>query len=182
MSRRKFLVSIIVLKMVILAIWFSPYILKGSPVYAETREISTQMSRSYNPIADGEKERSLIASFAARQKEIDAREREVKVKEERLLSIEKDVDARIAELNAVRGRIDELIKKVDEINGDRIKKIVKIYDMMRPEDAAVRLQKANEDMAVMILSSLSEKKAAKILSFMDVNQSVKLSQDMEIKK
>ncbi len=183
MNRYRFFALIIALKIIILSLWFSPYLIEGGLVYAETQaETSKQNPGNFDLNLSDDKEKSLISALMRRQKELDAREQELKVKEARLLSIEKDIEARIDELNGIHNRIEGFVKKIDAINDDRIKKIVKIYDLMKPEEAASRLEKLNEDMAVTVLSSLSEKKAAKILGLMDVGKSVKLSQALKIKK
>ncbi|MBI5491401.1 MAG: hypothetical protein HY893_00550 [Deltaproteobacteria bacterium] len=131
--------------------------------------------------APGDRDRALIESVGRRQKELDSREEELKAREERVSAIREDVNARIAELKKVQGSIETLVKKIDEINGERVKRLVKIYESMSPEEAAARIEKLDQDLAVMILASVSEKKAAKILGFVDVAKSVKLSKALQVK-
>lgn len=128
-----------------------------------------------------EVEKGLLASLHAKEKELLAREEEIIRKEERLNTIKADIEQRIAELKKTHEDIALLVKKIDEINDQRVKRIVKIYESMNPEEAASRIEKLDEDMAVMILASMSERKAAKVLSFVDVSKSAKLSQSLRIK-
>lgn len=127
------------------------------------------------------REKSLLAAINSRQGELDQRDAELKTREERLAVIKADIDARIAELNKVHSRIEAFVKKIDEINDERVKKLVRIYESMGPEEAASRIEKLDEAMAVMILASVSEKKAAKILGFVDVDKSVRLSRSLRVK-
>ena len=46
---------------------------------------------------------------------------------------------------------------------------------------ASRIEKLDEAMAVMILASVADKKAAKILGFVDVDKSVRLSRSLKVK-
>lgn len=181
MNRSRLFALIIALMISFLCLWFFPYPARVGLVYAGT-QVEKQNSGSPDLNLSDDKEKSLISALMRRQRELDAREQELKVKEARLLSIEKDIETRIDELNGVRDRIEGFVKKIDAVNEDRVRKIVKIYDLMKPEEAALRLEKLNEDMAVMVLSSLNEKKTAKILAVMDVNKSVRLSQAIKVKK
>ena len=51
---------------------------------------------------------------------------------------------------------------------------------MNPEEAASRMEKLDEEMAVMILAAMSERKAAKVRSCVGVAKSAKLSQALRI--
>ncbi|MBI1911758.1 MAG: hypothetical protein HYS21_07115 [Deltaproteobacteria bacterium] len=175
------LLILFAVKMILIAIWFTFGwdVFKAKSVLAETpAEVKVKP-----PVSDtqAENEKGLIAALNRRQKELDAKEEELRVKEERLLVIKSDIDSRIAELNSIHGRIEAFTKKIDEVNDERVKRIVKIYGTMAPEEAATRIEKLDEDMAVLILSSLSEKKAAKILGLVELDKSVKLSKSLKIK-
>ncbi|MBI2413266.1 MAG: hypothetical protein HYV24_08665 [Deltaproteobacteria bacterium] len=149
-------------------------------VFAETSN-GTHAKPAAADKAAGPAEKSLLAAINARQRELDQKDEELKTREERLKVITADIDARIAELNKVHGKIEAFVKKIDEINDVRVKKLVKIYESMNPEEAASRMEKLDEDMAVMILASVAEKKAAKILGFVNIDKSVRLSRSLKVK-
>lgn len=133
------------------------------------------------PAPPADVEKGLLAALAGKEKELALREEELVRKEERLNVIKTDIEQRIAELKKVHENIAQLVRKIDEINDERVKRIVKIYEAMNPEEAASRIEKLDQDMAVMILASMSERKAAKVLSFVDVAKSAKLSQSLRVK-
>lgn len=181
--KRKIIVIAAILKAALVIALFMPGLELTVPAIAEQKD--EEKEKSHQVKADfllDDKERGLISSIARRQKELDEKEEALRVKEERLEAIKADIDSRIEELNRTHSKIDAALKKIDEINGERIKRIVKIYESMNPEDAAPRLEKLSEDMAVMILASVSERKAAKILGFVDPGKSAKLSQALRVKK
>lgn len=134
------------------------------------------------PERTDEKEKGLLAAINRRQKELDAREEELRAKEERYNAIKADIETRITELKKLNDRIDASIKKIDGVNDEKTKRVVKIYEAMSPEEAAPRIEKLDEQMAVLIISSMSEKKAAKVLALVDVGKSVKISQSLKIKE
>ncbi|MBW7956323.1 MAG: hypothetical protein H3C68_00395 [Deltaproteobacteria bacterium] len=129
-----------------------------------------------------EPERSLIAAINRREKELDAREEALRAKEARLESIKADIDARTTELRKVHQDIESMVRRINEAREERIRRIVKIYETMNPEEAAPRLEGLDKEMAVMILSSMSEKKAAKLLEFVNVDKAVELSRMFRSKK
>lgn len=132
--------------------------------------------------AEVEKEKTLLAAIARRQRELDEREAVIMVEEARLIDIKKDVEKRIEELDRVLEKIETFVQKIDEVSDERLRRVAKIYSSMNPEEAASRIEKIDEKTAVMILATISERQAAKILSFMDVDKSVKLSEELKIRK
>ncbi|MDP2689918.1 MAG: hypothetical protein Q8P48_07375, partial [Deltaproteobacteria bacterium] len=96
--------------------------------------------------------------------------------------IKKDIEKRIEELNAIHGRLEAFVSRIDEASDERVKKVAKIYASMNPEDAASRIERLDEKTAVMILATINEKQAAKILAFVNLEKSVKLSQSLKINK
>ncbi len=130
---------------------------------------------------EAEKEKNLLSAIQRKEEELTQREALLRVKEERLESIKTNIEDKITELKKVKTEIEGMVKKIDQTNDQRIKRIVKIYEAMNPEESAARLEKLDEPMAVSILSAMNEKKAAKILGLMTVDKSVKLSQALKIK-
>lgn len=132
-------------------------------------------------VLSNEHEKGLLADIARRQKELDFREEDIRVREARLTGIKADLDARAAELKKTLAQIEASLKKLDEAGTERVKKLVKIFESMSPEDAAPRLEKLDQEIAVLILATISEKKAAKILAFIEPARSARLSQAIRLK-
>lgn len=150
------------------------------PAFAEAQK-PLQAAPQAQVAQPDDAEKGLLAALNRKERELAAREEEVVRKEERLNIIKADIEQRISELKKVQENISQLVKKIDEINDERIKRIVKIYESMNPEEAASRIEKLDEEMAVMILASMSERRAAKVLSFVNVAKSAKLSQSLRVK-
>lgn len=144
-------------------------------VFAETAAKTEHKGSAGTKAAD---EKTLLSAILKRQQELDAREDELKVREERLQALKNDVDSRVKELGKIHSKIEADVKKIDEVKGERVKRVVKIYESMSPDEAATRLEKLDEEFAVMILASMSEKKAAKILGFVNIGKSVRLSKSI----
>lgn len=183
--RSKLIPGLFILNLLALNVWFPGGAgMEETKALAETQDIHAPVINEVgkNPLKDeNEKERGILAAVNRKEKELEAREEELRVREERLIELKKDIEARITELNKLHKDMEGFVKKIDEVNDSRVKRLVKIYESMNPEEAATRFEKLSEGMAVMILSSMNEKKAAKILGLVDVDRSVKLSQLLKIK-
>lgn len=129
-----------------------------------------------------EKEKGFLAAISRREKELDARDGELRRKEERLGLLKLDMETRLKEIMKVHQEIESMVRKLNEADDEKVRKIVKIYESMSPEDAASRIEGLDREMAVMILSAMSERKAAKILGLVDVSKSVELSKLFKPKK
>ncbi len=124
-------------------------------------------------------ERTLLSAIRQKEEDLRWKEEELKKEKERLEIIKTEIDKKISELEELHREIQKALKRIDEFNSEKIRHIVKIYESMSPEDAARRLERLSDDLAVMILKSMKEKKAGKILGLVNVEKSVKLSHLMK---
>lgn len=167
--------SVLAVLLAAVALSFSPRALSASDEPAPSRAAAVNAM----VLEDG---KGLLASIQRRQKELDDREEDLKAREERLQVVKKDIDARVKELEKVRSELEALAGKIDDADNDRVKRLVKIYESMTPEEAAPRFEKLDTSLAVLILSSMKPKNAAKILEVVKVERSVKLSQLLKLKR
>ena len=58
------------------------------------------------------------------------------MRENLLAATEKRLNSKLAELNGLKKRIQELLKKHDKQQEAKLKSLVKIYETMKPKDAA----------------------------------------------
>ena len=75
---------------------------------------------------------------------------------------QKDLEAQIAAREAAEKK--------------RISKLARIYDNMKPEEAAKALDSVNLDTVVLILQKMDESNAGKVLAKMDSNQAAQITQ------
>ena len=186
MARYRGLLSIVVaLKIIVLSIWFW-ISLNGSlnGVHAEMASPLDKAGASVEESQTVEKpqiqpvtfEDELIKAIQRRELELDEREEALRLREEKLLALKRDIEAKLAELRSLKEDIESALNRIEGIEKKRLNRIVKIYEAMPPEDAAIRIERLDEDMAVRILSVMKEKKAGEILALVGLEKSVKLSQ------
>lgn len=113
---------------------------------------------------------------AAQQKTLPA-----SLEEERLTILKADIKKEIERLEKLKKEIEEVQKALDIKIQEGLLKVAKMYEAMPPEEAARKLEKLDEDAAVIILNSLKPKTAGKILAQMENDKAASLSKKILIK-
>ncbi len=184
--RYKFLIPLVALKILLFGAWFLSDYFDTASVHAQTQtgtpvsDMENLVSREYM-LETGEKEVSMLAAIKRREAELDDRGDKLQEEGERLVLLRNDIEKRISELNKVSSELAVIAEKVDMAKSARIKKTIKIYESMAPEEAAVRVERLKESMAVIILGNMNAKKAGAILGLVEVNKAVKLTHLLKIK-
>lgn len=125
-----------------------------------------------------ETERSMLEAMKRRESELHDKEDDLKKFEQRLALIKEELDQRMKELKATKVVVDKALARVKSSEKMRTQRVVKIYESMAPEEAAARIEKLDEKTAVMILSTMKEKKAGAVLGLVSINKAVRYSQLM----
>lgn len=109
----------------------------------------------------------ILQSLSKRRKQIDEREDEIAKKEALLQVTSNEVDKKIAELTSMRQELENLLGKQKDMQEDRLEQIVKIYQSMKPKDAANILNTLEMPVLLQLMGRMSERKSAPILAVMD---------------
>ncbi len=120
-----------------------------------------------------------LVKFLEKKKiELSEKEEALKREEARLNAIKKDVDERIAEYNKLLDKIEDAIKTLDAQKNERIDHLVKTYEAMPNEEAAIRLSSIDETTAVRIISKMKTKKAGAVIAAMEPSKAASISMGM----
>ncbi len=120
-----------------------------------------------DPFALTDAEIDLLQKLAARRAEI---ERQAEALEERrllLTAVESRVDGKIEELKALQVMIQELLVQHDEKEEAQFASLVKIYENMKPKDAARILEQLDMVVLLEVIGRMKERKTAPVLAMMD---------------
>jgi flagellar motility protein MotE (MotC chaperone) len=120
-----------------------------------------------DPLSMSQAEIDLLQRLSARRSEIDKRAAEVGQREMLLQAAETRVDEKIAKLAALEKEIGGIVDQHNEEDAARVKSLVKIYETMKPHDAARIFEQL--DMAVLlgVVEHMKERNAAPILASME---------------
>jgi flagellar motility protein MotE (MotC chaperone) len=120
-----------------------------------------------DPLSMSPAEVDLLQKLAERRAELDKRAAELSQREVLLQAAEKRIDEKIAKLAELKKDIGGIVDKQNQEDQDRLKSLVKIYETMKPVDAARIFSQL--DMPVLLggLENMKERNAAPILAAMD---------------
>lgn len=109
----------------------------------------------------------LFEDLTARRKKIEERERELSVREALLKAAEQELSQKYDELVSLRTEIKDLLVVQTEEEEKRTASLVKIYEGMKPKDAARIFNTLDLDVLLNVISKMSERKSAPILASME---------------
>ena len=109
----------------------------------------------------------VLESLARRRAQLDARAGEVGEQAALLQAAERRIDDKIARLQDMQKTIDTSFKKEDQLDETKLKSLVKIYETMKPTDAARIFEQLDLPVLLDVLQRMKERKTAPILAAMD---------------
>ena len=123
-------------------------------------------------------ERAILERLQSRRQELDARARELDIRESLLKSAEKRIDTKVEELKGVESRIGAATAQKSEADAANFKGLITMYEGMKPKDAAKVFDRL--DMAVLyeIASKIAPRKMADILGLMSPEAAERLTVEM----
>lgn len=116
---------------------------------------------------DGTLRAELIQRLSERRDEIDRRVREVEQREALLAAAEQRIDQKVTELSQLRSDIEKLLNQVDKRQAAQLDSLVKIYETMKPKEAARIFEEMDMPVLLSVLERMKEAKSAPVLAAMD---------------
>lgn len=120
-----------------------------------------------DPFDLGKSQIELLQSLSERRKELDARERAIEQREGLLTAAEHRIESKIEELKTVKSEIEELIKTYDKQEEQQVAGLVKIYETMKPKDAARIFNELDMDVLLEVFERMKASRTAPVLADMD---------------
>ena len=158
------------------------------PQWSTARGQSTSGPNSTTPkpvasksslVTVGPNEIPLLKSLQERQARLEAlkkREQELDTREEGLRAIQKQIEEKLVTLRMLRKEIAELLEEKDAFEENRYKHLVRVYEGMKPSEAASLVERLQEHTAIQILTRMKSKKVSQILEAIEPDRAAKLSE------
>jgi len=109
----------------------------------------------------------LFEDLKKRRSQLDEQGRDLMVREALLKAARQEIDQKYDELLALRSEIETLLKQQSDEEKARIQSLVKIYEGMKPKDAARIFNTLDMDVLLNVVGRMSERKSAPIIASMD---------------
>ena len=137
------------------------------PLLEEDRAAIAARMLADDPTLLTQSEIDLLQKLAERRVEIDARGREMENREAMLAAAESRIDRKITEFKALQATIENLVKAYDDQQGTKLKSLVKIYENMKPKDAARIFEELEMDVLLKVAERMKERSLAPIMAKMN---------------
>jgi flagellar motility protein MotE (MotC chaperone) len=125
-----------------------------------------------------ESERAVLERLQARRQELEARAREIDIRESLLKAAEKKVESRVEELKGVESKISTETEQKNEAEAARFKGIITMYESMKPKDAAKVFDRLEMPVLYQIASQIAPRKMSDILGLMSPDAAERLTTEM----
>lgn len=141
-------------------------------------------SESGVPIAQmyNASEVKLLQELSKRREILDKALVDVNVKEQVLKVTEDKINQKLVQLKAMQDKIDDLMKQYNDKERLKIMSLVKIYENMKPKDAAKIFDELDMPVLIQVVSNMKELKAAPVIASMNPTKARDLSTELAKQK
>jgi flagellar motility protein MotE (MotC chaperone) len=120
-------------------------------------------------------ERALLERLGERREAIDARMRELEMRERLLDTAEKKLDGRLGDLKELESKAGSPASKQQAEEAKAIKNLVIMYEAMKPKDAARVFDRLGLDVLVPVVQQMNPRKMSEVLAAMAPDRAEKLT-------
>ncbi len=114
-----------------------------------------------------QQEMDLLQQLAERRETLEARSTELDMRTGMLDAAEARIEEKIRELKRFQATIERLIKTYDNQQESNLDSLVKVYENMKPKDAALIFEQLDMDTLLLVVEKMKERKLAAVLSKMN---------------
>jgi len=112
-------------------------------------------------------EMDLLQNLSARREALDAREKNLDLKINILSATEERINGRIGEMKKLQEELQAVLNQYQNQQDGEIRGLVKIYENMKPIDAATIFNELDMDIMLSVIDKMSERKVAPVLAAMN---------------
>jgi flagellar motility protein MotE (MotC chaperone) len=124
----------------------------------------------------------LLQRLAERRQQLDARARDLDTREQALALAERRLDGKLQELKALKDQFEALVVERDESHETQLRSLVKIYENMKPKDAAPIFDQLDMPILLDVIERMKEAKVAPILALMNPDRARQVTQDLAVRR
>lgn len=132
----------------------------------DVRSPSPQLPAELGGTTASPAEADVLSSLAERRDALDARDHELELRANLIAAAEQRVDAKIAELKSIEGRIASLLGQRTKEEEAQIEALVRVYSAMKPKDAARIFATLERDVLLSVAARMKPDAMAGILANM----------------
>ncbi len=123
-------------------------------------------------------ERAILERLQSRRQEIEARQREIDIRESLLKAAEKRIESKVEEMKAVETRMSGAAAEQKQAEAQRLKGLVTMYESMKPKDAARVFDRLEMGVLIEIATQIAPRKMSDIMGLMQSEAAERLTVEM----
>ncbi len=151
---------------------------KPKPEAPDTKPDGVVLHPEENQQPVSASERAILERLQSRRQELEARSREIDIRESLLKEAEKRIQTKVDEMKAVEAKTAaENAQKADAENA-KFKGIVTMYESMKPKDAAKVFDRLEMPVLIQISSQIAPRKMSDILGLMQTEAAERLTVEL----
>jgi len=120
----------------------------------------------------------LLQQLAERRRVLESREQELEIRNGLLTAAEKRIDKKIEELKVLRETIAGLVKTQDAQQDAKLSSLVKIYEAMKPKEAARIFEDLELDTLLEVAERMKERKLAPVMAKMNPDKAREITVEL----
>ncbi|GHU03817.1 hypothetical protein FACS1894205_1010 [Alphaproteobacteria bacterium] len=139
---------------------------QNAPPAAPPAVPAASSSRGEPPVFT-QNEIDVLQKLSERRESLDSRERDISLREQMIAAAESRLDKKIEEMKALQSNMEGMLKTIDEQDERKMRSLVKIYENMKPKEAAKIFNELDLPILLGVLTFMKEQKIALIMEVMD---------------
>ena len=151
---------------------------KPKPEAPDTKADGVVLHPEENQPPVSPSERAILERLQSRRQELDARAREIEIRESLLKEAEKRITTKVDEMKAVEAKTASENAQKAEAENARFKGIITMYEGMKPKDAAKVFDRLEMPVLLDIASQIAPRKMSDILGLMQPEAAERLTVEL----
>ncbi len=131
-----------------------------------------------DPFSLTDSEIEVLQKLSARREALDRRTLELEQREVLLSAAEARIEERIQELKTLQANIEGMIEQRDEKQEAQLRSLVKIYESMKPKEAARIFEELDMAVLLEVIDRMKERKSAPILAKMNPDKAKEITVEL----
>ncbi len=123
-------------------------------------------------------ELDLLQNLTKRRNELDEREKDLQLKAKVLDATEMRITGKVKEMKTLQSELTSVVAQYKQQQNGEIKSLVKIYENMKPLDAAAIFNEMDMPILLEVIDKMSERKVAPVLAGMNPKRARDVTQEL----
>ena len=123
-------------------------------------------------------ELQILQSLGQRRSELDQREAQLDSRAQLMQAADDKLDSRITQLTTLKGQIQALIDQANKTGDDDTNRMIKVYEAMKPKDAAAVITPMSDDVRLPIAAGMKDRALAAVLAAMPPDAARELTEKL----